>query len=75
MIRTLATDRFTQAALGAFTPSALVRRVGAWASVARQRSQLAQLDPKQLEDIGVDADSAAAESARPFWDAPKSWKC
>lgn len=41
-----------------------------WIRVARERRQLAGLNERQLRDIGVDAENAAAEAARPFWDVP-----
>lgn len=41
-----------------------------WIRVSRERRQLAGLSERQLRDIGVDADNAAAEAARPFWDVP-----
>ena len=40
----------------------------------RQRRELGRLDPHLLADIGVDADSAAAEADRPFWDVPQTWR-
>lgn len=39
----------------------------------RQRLQLAELDAKQLRDIGVTADQASAEAKRPIWDVPAHW--
>lgn len=33
----------------------------------RDRMQLARLDQHMLRDIGLDADSAAKECAKPFW--------
>lgn len=44
-------------------------------SVARQRRDLAKLDPHLLRDIGVTPAEACAEADRGFWDAPQSWKC
>lgn len=48
-------------------PLALLRR---WMRLRRERAALATLDPRLLQDIGVDRAAAAAEAARPFWDAP-----
>lgn len=38
-----------------------------------QRAQLARLDATMLADIGVTAQQAAAEAARPAWDVPRNW--
>ncbi|RED11061.1 DUF1127 domain-containing protein [Pontivivens insulae] len=35
--------------------------------MARTRAQLAKLDDAQLEDLGLSAQDAAREAARPFW--------
>ena len=35
----------------------------------RERALLARLDPHLLRDIGLDADQAARECAKPFWQA------
>ncbi len=48
----------------------LMRALG----LARQRRALAKLAPEQLEDIGLSAEQARAEAARPFWDAPAHWR-
>ncbi|MCI4662244.1 MAG: DUF1127 domain-containing protein [Neomegalonema sp.] len=39
-----------------------------WNETIRSRQALAQLSPEQLEDIGLSAEQAKAEAARPFWD-------
>ncbi|MEM8762116.1 MAG: hypothetical protein AAGE83_17600 [Pseudomonadota bacterium] len=39
-----------------------------WIGVMRERRRLATLDPRLLEDIGVDAEAQGREAARPFWD-------
>jgi uncharacterized protein YjiS (DUF1127 family) len=36
--------------------------------IARERSQLAELDAKMLRDIGLSETDAAFEARRPFWD-------
>ena len=41
--------------------------------LARQRHALRDLDDRLLEDIGLTADEALAEAARPVWDVPKTW--
>lgn len=40
-----------------------------WASRARQRRDLAELTAEQLDDVGIARDAAAAEAAKPFWQA------
>jgi uncharacterized protein YjiS (DUF1127 family) len=43
-------------------------------STRRQRRQLAQLDARALHDLGLTADQATTEAARPFWDVPAAWR-
>ena len=43
--------------------------------VWRQRQALKSLDADALRDIGLDRAEASAEAARPFWDAPETWRC
>ena len=38
-----------------------------WASRSRQRKQLARLDARMLADIGITAEQAKSEIAKPFW--------
>ncbi len=38
-----------------------------WYQRAHQRRQLAQLDDRALDDIGVSRAQAEAEAAKPFW--------
>lgn len=45
------------------------RTLGAWAHRSAGRRDLAALDPRMLRDIGLDADVAAQECAKPFWRA------
>jgi uncharacterized protein YjiS (DUF1127 family) len=42
-------------------------------ALRRQRLQLAELDARQLRDIGLTAEQARAEAKRPIWDAPSHW--
>lgn len=42
-------------------------------NLARSRKQLAQLDDRLLDDIGLTRDVAAREAARRAWDAPGHW--
>ncbi len=43
-------------------------------NLVRQRHALAALDARLLADVGIDADAAAQESARPAWDLPSHWR-
>lgn len=52
----------------------LLVQIGTALALHRQRKQLAQLDALQLQDIGLTADQAIAESRRPIWDAPPHWR-
>lgn len=40
----------------------------------RSRRALAALSADHLCDVGITAQEARQEAARPFWDAPASWK-
>ena len=40
----------------------------AWSARARARRALGRLDAHMLSDIGLDADAAAREVGRPFWE-------
>ena len=53
----------------------VARRVAGWIELRRQRRALARLDAHLLNDIGLPADAAAHEARRPFWDAPRHWRC
>ena len=44
-----------------------------WLSLHRQRRALARLYAHALRDIGLDAQSARNEAAKPFWDVPNHW--
>lgn len=44
--------------------------LGLW----RQRRHLAQLDPHLRRDLGLTDDDIRAESTRPIWDVPDSWR-
>ena len=43
--------------------------LGHWHERAAQRRQLSGLTPWELDDVGISADAAAAEAAKPFWRA------
>lgn len=51
----------------------IVARVAAvlwqWSERARQRRQLSGLTPRELADVGISREAAAAEVAKPFWRA------
>lgn len=55
----------------ALRPLTLLREALA---LSRQRRQLAALDATRLADLGLSAQDARREAARPFWDAPRHWK-
>lgn len=40
-----------------------------WYQRAKQRRQLSRLTLRELDDVGIDADAADAEAAKPFWRA------
>ena len=49
--------------------------LGQMMALARQRRALADLPAERLDDIGLTASQARAEARRPFWDAPRVWRC
>ena len=51
-------------------PQVVMRALG----LAKQRRDLAALAPHQLQDIGLSAEQARIEAARPLWDAPAHWR-
>ncbi|MBF9034246.1 DUF1127 domain-containing protein [Rhodobacterales bacterium HKCCE2091] len=42
-------------------------------AASRQRAALGQLDAHSLRDIGISAQEAQSEIARPFWQVPGHW--
>ncbi|WP_420860935.1 DUF1127 domain-containing protein [Algirhabdus cladophorae] len=40
----------------------------------RSRRALAQLDARQLADVGISEQNARAEAAQPVWNVPKNWR-
>ncbi|MCB1398207.1 MAG: DUF1127 domain-containing protein [Rhodobacter sp.] len=62
---------FRALSLFSVRPVALLREAVA---LSRQRRQLAALDATRLDDLGLTAQDARREAARPFWDAPQHWK-
>ena len=53
---------------GAFVAKRLRRLLVRWATLRRERLELAELDTRLLRDIGVDRIAALREAERPFWD-------
>ncbi|WP_170460446.1 DUF1127 domain-containing protein [Ruegeria arenilitoris] len=53
-------------------------RTGNWfqrrLAAAHQRRELARLDDRALQDIGITRSEALTEASRPFWDAPETWR-
>jgi uncharacterized protein YjiS (DUF1127 family) len=43
-------------------------------SLWKSRQDLARLDARRLADLGLSPAEAAAESQRPLWDVPHTWK-
>jgi uncharacterized protein YjiS (DUF1127 family) len=71
-------DPMTLAEIGpwqGFPPQSSLRRAlaqmaghyGAWISISRERSALANLDDRLLHDVGLTRYDAAREAAKPFW--------
>ena len=56
-----------QARLGAGMLSSLLTIALVWHARARQRRQLADLEPHQLADVGLARVDALAEAQKPFW--------
>ncbi|WP_291728686.1 DUF1127 domain-containing protein [Leisingera sp. F5] len=54
-------------------PLSLTARLQLHVSAWRQRRQLAKLDARALDDIGVTRAEADAEARRGFWSAPDHW--
>ena len=47
--------------------ASLMATLQLWMDRRHQRQQLAQLDARQLRDIGLDAQQVQSEVQRPFW--------
>ena len=52
----------------------LRRTVRGWTAVWRQRRHLDRLPDHLRRDIGLSDHEIAAESARPIWDVPSTWR-
>lgn len=68
------TQTLARNALRLNRPVLISGRLSAWATLRRQRAQLARLDTSALEDLGLSRFEADAEARRPFWDVPDSWR-
>ncbi|MBU2992718.1 hypothetical protein Q4555_04075 [Octadecabacter sp. 1_MG-2023] len=44
--------------------------LGTYMAVWKQRRELASMDVNRLKDLGISAEAAIKEAARPFWDLP-----
>jgi len=55
-------------------PTGLFRFAMHAAQIRRQRKALMRLDDAQLSDIGLTRTQVKAESQRPFWDVPATWR-
>ena len=53
-------------------PSALAR-ILAGLALWRSRKQLAELEPHQLNDLGISRKQANQEANRAIWDVPAQW--
>ncbi|AHD00329.1 DUF1127 domain-containing protein [Leisingera methylohalidivorans] len=70
---TLATSSCTTPCSAAKPPLTLAARLRLHLSAWRQRRQLAKLDARALDDIGLTPSEADAEARRGFWSAPDHW--
>jgi uncharacterized protein YjiS (DUF1127 family) len=50
-------------------PAGMAQVLRHWYERAKQRRQLSGLTLRELEDVGISVDAAAAEAAKPFWRA------
>lgn len=63
----------SSAAIGLRRSFSLVGTTFSLLALARSRQALADLDARALADIGVTAEQARHEGARPVWDVPANW--
>ncbi len=50
-----------------FSAGQIIKKTKFWANRSRQRKQLARLDAHMLADVGITAEQARIEMAKPFW--------
>lgn len=55
-------------------PRGVLHRLVSLMGLRASRRRLGELDARMLRDIGLTPEEAAAESERPFWDAPPGWR-
>lgn len=70
MERTLTTSKpaeFTSSRISAAWPLRVIAALLLWNQRARTRRQLAQLDDRQLSDIGISTAERTEEVGKPFW--------
>ncbi|MEK1904771.1 MAG: DUF1127 domain-containing protein [Pseudomonas sp.] len=70
MERTLTTSKpaeFTSSRIPAAWPLRVIAALLLWNQRARTRRQLAQLDDRQLSDIGISTAERTEEVGKPFW--------
>ncbi|MEW2913694.1 DUF1127 domain-containing protein [Leisingera sp. JC11] len=70
---TLATSACSSPCTAAKPQLSLTARLRLHLAAWRQRRQLARLDARALEDIGVTRAQADAEARGGFWKAPDHW--
>ncbi len=52
-----------------FSFAQMAKLILLWSQRAEQRRHLTTLTGRELEDVGISAAEAAAEAAKPFWQA------
>lgn len=67
---------FIDSLAGAYgkTSKPIMKRVSNRLALWRSRRDLAKLDARQLEDIGVTPDAARREANLGIWDVPHTWQ-
>lgn len=70
----MAYNSATRFAVGHPRTASLIEIITSWSALARQRRDLAGLDPHLLQDVGLEQTEAETEAKRPFWDVPSNWR-
>jgi len=68
-IRTLNANSSSDAGVISGVFAGMFGTLKTWAERAQARRDLAELSPREIDDIGLDADELALEIAKPFWRA------